>query len=73
MNDADWNTQCAGNGFDGQLCSASSKTSNKAGQIRRISPETMSLDLDFFLISRKNRRDTSTMEVFRLAINETMS
>lgn len=45
----------------------------EAGQIRRISPETMSLDLDFFLISRKNRRDTSTMEVFRLAINETMS
>jgi len=22
MNDADWNTQCAGNGFDGQLRSA---------------------------------------------------
>jgi DNA-binding transcriptional LysR family regulator len=44
----------------------------ETGQIRRISPETMSLNLDFFLISRKNRRDTSTMEVFRLAINETM-
>jgi hypothetical protein len=33
MNDADWNTQCAGNGFDGQLRSASSETSNRFAKV----------------------------------------